>query len=200
MAVTQISKIQIRRGLQENLPQLSSAEMGWSVDEQRLFIGNGTLAEGAPVTGITEVLTTKSIYNELALVEALEANVATLTSEVAIVEAEVALVTATFAVQSITLADNKLTATNTAVLLSSLTSQTLDYTIVRGTTSRVGTIQVTQGLGTPSFQDDYAETASTGVVIGFASNVSNVSNVTMTYTTTSIGASAEFRYYVKTFL
>jgi hypothetical protein len=200
MAVTQISKIQIRRGLQENLPQLSSAEMGWSVDEQRLFIGNGTLAEGAPVTGVTEVLTTKSIYSELALIESLEGNVATLTGNVATVQGELDLITATFAVQSITFDDNRLTATNTAVLLSSLTSQTLDYTIVRGTTSRVGTIHVTQGLGTPSFQDDYSETASTGVVIGFVSNVSNVSNVTMTYTTTSIGATAEFRYYVKSFL
>ena len=51
MAVIQISKIQVRRGLQENLPQLAGAELGWSIDERRLFIGNGTLAEGAPVVG-----------------------------------------------------------------------------------------------------------------------------------------------------
>jgi len=36
---------------------LASAELGWAVDERRLFIGNGTLAEGAPVVGNTEVLT-----------------------------------------------------------------------------------------------------------------------------------------------
>lgn len=60
MAVIQISKIQVRRGLQENLPQLASGEMGWSVDEQRLWIGNGTLAEGAPETGNTEILTATS--------------------------------------------------------------------------------------------------------------------------------------------
>ena len=57
MAVIQISKIQVRRGLQENLPQLAAGEMGWSVDTQRLFIGNGTLAEGAPEIGNTEILT-----------------------------------------------------------------------------------------------------------------------------------------------
>jgi hypothetical protein len=57
MAVIQISKIQVRRGLQENLPQLSSGEMGWSVDERRLYIGNGTLVEGAPTVGVTEILT-----------------------------------------------------------------------------------------------------------------------------------------------
>lgn len=57
MAVIQISKIQVRRGLQENLPQLASGELGWSVDEQRLFIGNGTLSEGAPEVGNTEIIT-----------------------------------------------------------------------------------------------------------------------------------------------
>lgn len=57
MAVIQISKIQVRRGLQENLPQLASAELGWSIDERRLFIGNGTLGEGAPSSGNTELLT-----------------------------------------------------------------------------------------------------------------------------------------------
>lgn len=60
MAVIQISKIQVRRGLQENLPQLASGEMGWSIDERRLWIGNGTLAEGAPLIGNTEILTANS--------------------------------------------------------------------------------------------------------------------------------------------
>ena len=57
MAIVQISRITQRKGLQENLPQLAGAELGWSIDERRLFIGNGTLAEGAPVVGNTEILT-----------------------------------------------------------------------------------------------------------------------------------------------
>lgn len=65
MAVIQISKIQVRRGLQENLPQLASGEFGWSIDQQRLYIGNGTLSEGAPTTGNTELLTAKSNLSEL---------------------------------------------------------------------------------------------------------------------------------------
>jgi hypothetical protein len=52
-----ISRIQARRGLQQDLPQLASAELGWSVDQRRLFIGNGTLTEGAPTEGVTEILT-----------------------------------------------------------------------------------------------------------------------------------------------
>ena len=57
MAVVQISRIQARRGLQQDLPTLASAELGWSVDQRRLYIGNGTIDEGAPTTGVTEILT-----------------------------------------------------------------------------------------------------------------------------------------------
>lgn len=57
MAIVQISQITNRKGLQIDLPQLAGAELGWSIDERRLFIGNGTLQEGAPVIGNTEILT-----------------------------------------------------------------------------------------------------------------------------------------------
>jgi len=57
MAIVQISRIQHRKGLQENLPQLAGGELGWSIDQRKLYIGNGTLVEGAPVIGNTEVLT-----------------------------------------------------------------------------------------------------------------------------------------------
>lgn len=60
MAVVQISKIQIRRGRKnqgEGIPQLSSGELGWAVDSQELFIGNGSVSEGAPFVGNTKILT-----------------------------------------------------------------------------------------------------------------------------------------------
>lgn len=57
MAIVQISRITARKGLLENLPQLAGAELGWATDQRRLFIGNGTLAEGAPAVGNTEILT-----------------------------------------------------------------------------------------------------------------------------------------------
>ena len=66
MAIVQISRITNRKGLQEDLPQLAGAEFGWSVDERRLFIGNGTLQEGAPAIGNTEVLTEYSDILDLA--------------------------------------------------------------------------------------------------------------------------------------
>ena len=58
MAIVQISRITARKGLQVDLPQpLAGAELGWAVDDRRLFIGNGTLEDGAPAVGNTEILT-----------------------------------------------------------------------------------------------------------------------------------------------
>jgi hypothetical protein len=57
VAIVQISQITNRKGLAENLPQLAGAELGWSTDSRQLWIGNGTLEDGAPVIGNTEILT-----------------------------------------------------------------------------------------------------------------------------------------------
>jgi hypothetical protein len=60
MSVIQISKIQVRRGRKGDVgsvPQLSSAEFAWAVDTQELYIGNGSITEGAPYVGNTKILT-----------------------------------------------------------------------------------------------------------------------------------------------
>ena len=58
MAIVQISRITQRKGLFNDLPDpLAGAELGWATDTRQLFIGNGTLADGAPIIGNTEVLT-----------------------------------------------------------------------------------------------------------------------------------------------
>ena len=57
MAIVQISQITNRKGLSADLPQLAGAELGWSTDTRQLWIGNGTLEDGAPVIGNTEILT-----------------------------------------------------------------------------------------------------------------------------------------------
>jgi hypothetical protein len=66
MAIVQISRIQIRRGLEQDLPQLASGEFGWSLDSRNLYIGNGTLLEGAPTIGVTKILTEYSDLLSLA--------------------------------------------------------------------------------------------------------------------------------------
>jgi hypothetical protein len=63
MAVVQISRIQVRRGKVQTtpLPQLASGELGWAVDTQQLYIGNGAVSEGAPAVGNTKILTERDI-------------------------------------------------------------------------------------------------------------------------------------------
>lgn len=58
--INQVSKIQVRSGLQQNLPLLAQGEFGWAIDTQRLFIGNGNVTNGAPFEGNTEILTVAS--------------------------------------------------------------------------------------------------------------------------------------------
>jgi hypothetical protein len=67
MSIVQISRITVRKGLQQNLPQLAGAEFGWAIDEQRLFIGNGLVSDGAPFPGNTEILTSQSVTNLLSI-------------------------------------------------------------------------------------------------------------------------------------
>ena len=60
MAVVQISRIQIRRGRAQTgtgVPTLASGELGWAVDTRELYIGNGSVSEGAPTVGNTRILT-----------------------------------------------------------------------------------------------------------------------------------------------
>ena len=60
MAIVQIARIQHRRGRKlagTGMPQLASGEIGWAVDTQELFIGNGSTSEGAPYVGNTKILT-----------------------------------------------------------------------------------------------------------------------------------------------
>jgi len=60
MAVVQISRIQIRRGQANGgtgFPQLASGELGWAIDAQQLYIGNGAVSEGSPAVGNTKILT-----------------------------------------------------------------------------------------------------------------------------------------------
>ena len=60
MAIVSISRIQIRRGKKNagsGLPQLAGGEFGWAVDSQELYLGNGSVSEGAPNVGNTKDLT-----------------------------------------------------------------------------------------------------------------------------------------------
>ena len=60
MSIVTIAKIQVRRVKKnegDGVPQLSSGEIGWALDARELYIGNGSIEEGAPEIGNTRILT-----------------------------------------------------------------------------------------------------------------------------------------------
>jgi len=187
MAVVQISKIQIRRGLQEDLPQLASAELGWSIDERRLFIGNGTLAEGAPTTGRTEILTAQSIFSELAAITVLQGNVANIEADITTIHSDITNLQLLTGVNSLTLVNN--TTANIGIVD---TPTIMSYAITRGTNRRVGTIVGANYGAVTSLDDEYTETANIGVTFAFTGNM-------FQYTTTSTGVDAEMKFHLTIF-
>ncbi len=164
MAIVQISQITNRKGLQENLPQLAGAELGWSVDERRLFIGNGTLEEGAPVIGNTEILTEFSELIPPPTVTELLDNV----SAPAIIFSQDVNTTKAFSV---------------------------NYTIIRDTTYRTGTLSVAAGSvsGNVAYNDNFVENATTGITL----SVTQIdSTIYVNYISTSTGTAGSMAYVI----
>ena len=157
MAIVQISRITNRKGLQENLPQLAGAELGWSIDSRRLFIGNGTLQEGAPVIGNTEILTEFSeIIPPPAVVELLN-NI----SSPAIVFTEDVTTTKAFSVAY--------------TITRGTTYRTGTLVTAAGSVS-----------GSVAYSDDFVENASTGITLSVTQIDSTIYiNYTSTSTGTS---------------
>ena len=194
MAVITVSKIQVRSGLQEDLPALDTGEFGWCVDTQRLFIGKGTLAEGAPTTGVTEVLTEYSAGLINLTIDLVNANIANLNAEIA----NVLPITSNLVPITILISDNQSSIVNIAnVTVETLNSKVINYNISRNTAVRSGTISVTNYTGTYGtnvvFSDEYTETSSTGITLYFTGNIVSNSAV-LGYTSTSTGESANLTY------
>lgn len=172
MAITQISKIQHRRGLQEDLPQLASAELGWSIDTQQLYIGNGDTAEGAPRLGVTEILTEKSIVNLTNQIQSLTANIG-----------QVVANTPPYSTLSISSSSaGQIVGINAATAL-------INYSLNQGTKQRIGTIKLSHFGSTVSYTDDYSETSPTDIVLSVTGNASyarfnytTITATTLTYT------------------
>ena len=192
MAIVQISRIQIRRGLNQDLPQLASAEMGWSVDTQQLYIGNGTIAEGAPKTGVTEILTTASLAQ---LTSALTANIASaqanLQAYVGAAEANVASF-----VSNVEAAIGAVVSTNLShgasssgpIAIFSGNDAVMTYSLNQGgTRQRTGTLKASRIGNSVVFDDDYNETSTSDIIINVTANSSygNINYTTTTATTIS---------------
>jgi hypothetical protein len=184
MAIVQISQITNRKGLAVDLPQLAGAELGWSTDTRQLFIGNGTLADGAPVIGNTEILTEYSDILALIIDNRAELQLGTYVIK---------------AGQSAPL-DDAATAEPIFTIDATLVQAfTITYTIKRGTAFRTGTVFVAteSNPATPSndlnTMDQNAENKTTG--IDFVITQSG-GTVTVGYTSTSTGLAGTLLYSV----
>jgi len=162
MAIVQISQIKHRRGLQENLPQLASAELGWSVDARRLYIGNGSFAEGAPETGNTEILTE---YSNIPGVTSYTQTLTNNTSNVAV-------------------ANMEFDSTEPGVIL--------DYRIDRAGNVRVGTLRISQLNTQLGWDEEYNETNDIGITLNVYTISSTYAQVTATTTNTGVNANLTF--------
>lgn len=193
MAVIQISKIQVRRGYQEDLPTLASGELGWSIDQRRLWIGNGTLSEGAPEIGNTELLT---IYSPLGTALG---NLAVIQSDIVALQSNVTALTAnsTSTYSTISIYDNVSSPTSTSCVLNTSTTNLIDYNIIRGTSTRLGTIKVSTYGSTVVYDDEYSESSDTGVTLSFAVSTGVA---TLQYISTNTGTTGNLKYNVKSFL
>ena len=183
MAIVQVSRITNRKGLAENVPQLAGAELGWAIDERRLFIGNGTLEEGAPVIGNTEVLTE---YSDVF------AGRTQFSFGDYIVNAGT----------TATLANNATTQTVFTIDANSIPAFEVKYMIRRGVFTRTGTYIVvgstdgTSGSLTTS-DSDAVQNGSTGVTFTVTESASTI---TFAYSSTNTGITGTLYYSISYFL
>ena len=182
MAIVQVSRITNRKGLAENVPQLAGAELGWAIDERRLFIGNGTLQEGAPVIGNTEVLTE---YSDVFL------------GRTQFSFGDYIVNAGTTA----TLDNNATTQTVFTIDANSIPAFEVKYMIRRGVYTRTGTYIVvgsTDGTsGTLTTSDaNPVQNGSTGVTFTVSESASTI---TFAYSTTNTGVTGTLYYSISYF-
>lgn len=166
MAIVQISRIQHRRGLQQDLPQLASGELGWSVDQRRLFIGNGTIEEGAPEIGRTEILTEQSVISWTSNITILQGNVVALESNVAILQSNIADIERIYTA-------NLLAGTTNTITTLTANNAVINYTLTQDSVQRVGTLKLARIGSDVVFQDEYSETSTTDLVLNVLANVTH---------------------------
>jgi len=184
MAIVQISQITNRKGLAENLPQLAGAEFGWSTNTRQLWIGNGTLEDGAPIIGNTEILT------EFSNISALFSSTQTQFSQGTYTRLNG---------QAVTVLDDSST-TGIFTIDTALTPTfCFDYSISRNNTFRTGTVRVASAgsasLAYTSWSDasSFIQNADTGVTISVSQALTTI---TVSYSTTSTGFNGTLNYSI----
>jgi hypothetical protein len=185
MAIVQISKIQQRRGLSQDLPQLAAGEIGWSIDSRKLYIGNGLISDGAPVEGHTEILTefsildfTNSVAGNVAI---LQSNVAVLQSNIVTIESEIVALQAATTTSNVTALGTSSTGSFAGF---PATNATITYTLIQGSAQRTGVIRASRIGSSISYDEEYTQTGTTDISFTLTANATYgiVSYTTITST------------------
>jgi Major tropism determinant N-terminal domain len=170
MAITQISQIQVRRGLNQDLPQLATGELAWSTDTQQLYIGNGSIGapDYAPLPGLTEILTQYSILN---FTNELTANVLILQGNVVSLQNQIT----TLQNQNGYSYSASLTSTTNQVVGITANNAIMNYSLSQGSSQRNGTIRVdrTPGTSTVGYDEEYNQNGSTNVIFKITGNTTH---------------------------
>jgi hypothetical protein len=184
MAIVQISKIQQRRGLNQDLPALSSAELAWSIDTRQLYIGNGTAQEGAPTEGVTEILTQHSLTN---FTNNFTSNFAALTGNVSGIISQLSYLGVP---QQAALGSN-----SSGVFLNVTQPNALmKYTFQQGTSHRTGSfiLNYYPNNGTVSFSEEYDSTGDTDLVFTANAGTGSANILYSTVTATTVTYTVEY--------
>lgn len=184
MAIVQISQVQVRRGLNQDLPQLAGGELAWSQDTRQLYIGNGTLQEGAPVEGHTEILTQFSVLN---FTNSFTGDITNLQSNVAVIQGNIVAINAEIAALQAGTTDSygtTLGASSSGTVTNfSGNNATISYTLTQNSKQRTGTIKASFLNSVVSYDEEYTETLPTDVSFSLAA--ANSTHVNLNYTTTT---------------
>ena len=176
MAILQISRIQHRRGLQQDLPQLASGELGWSIDARKLYIGNGTIDEGAPETGVTEVVTEFYIKD---FITGFSSNVSQLESDVLDLQAQVTILAGgSFKSNIATLAGPS----SGTIRAFTANNAVINYTATQAAAQRSGQIRASRFSSNVSYDEEYSQTAATDLILTITANTTHMN---IDYSTTS---------------
>ena len=195
MAIVQISQLQVRRGLNQDLPQLASGELGWSIDARKLYIGNGTLGEGSPVLGRTEILTEFSIVD---FTNTLTANIGALSSNVTILQGNIVTINSQInALQTGSIVSNVATfsgGVTGAVQGISANNGIISYSLQQGSAQRTGQIKFAFSNSTVTYDEEYTQDASTVIELTMTANATHSS---FNYSTVGTGTITTLQYQIK---
>ena len=210
---TQISKIKVRQGNFTDLPLLDAGELGYAIDQRRLFIGNNTVSVGTGNGVLTQFVVStdvsdnsiNAVFLDGAQVNAADYAIQGTTLTFATAPSIGAVITINFNSEIdilkdgttphvISLAANGSSAeTGFQIDTTQSNAVVMDYTLQSSNGARVGQLRfiTDTNLSTVAIDDNYTETGSVDVV--FTLDIATANTMKLMYTDND-NAISTFKY------